>query len=90
MDSYFGTEDRELEECFIKRHGSMPEKRNLVYLLLRRDRLYGDGRSRCVAVTEDLGVAEQWRTGGAPEDGRTWEAVKRLDSMEAVLKEAGE
>ena len=41
-------------------------------------------------MTEDLGVAEQWRTGGAPEDGRTWEAVKRLDSMEAVLKEAGE
>ena len=29
-------------------------------------------------------------SGGAPEDGRTWEAVKRLDSMEAVLKEAGE
>ena len=79
-----------MAECFIKRQGSLPEKRNLVYLLLRRDRLCGDGRSRCVAATEDLGVDEQWRTGGAPEAGRTWEAVNRPDSMEAVLKEAGE
>lgn len=90
MSEYFGRDNGALEECFMKRYGSPPEGGGRVYLLLRRDRLAEDGRRRCVAVTEDPRVAEQWRTGGRPEDGRSWEAVGRFQTIEAVLDAVGE
>ena len=82
MDGQSGGLGCERDICCVKRYGGTPEEGRRIYLLQRRDRLADDGRMRCVAATEDLAAAEQWRLRGTEADPRIWEAVPLLDLLE--------